>query len=73
MSGFATTISRHPQLDRSTNYLVRKLHELQSDDAGDRSRTCGPRITNALLYQLSYSGAQRRYVKHHGRAAPEGL
>jgi hypothetical protein len=24
--------------------------------AGDRTRTYDPRITNALLYQLSYSG-----------------
>ena len=27
--------------------------------AGDRNRTYDPRITNALLYQLSYSGEGR--------------
>ena len=27
------------------------------DGAGDRTRTYDPRITNALLYQLSYSGS----------------
>ncbi len=27
--------------------------------AGDRSRTCDLRITNALLYQLSYTGVER--------------
>ena len=29
---------------------------LESDGAGDRSRTYDLRITNALLYQLSYTG-----------------
>ncbi len=29
---------------------------LDSDGAGDRSRTYDLRITNALLYQLSYTG-----------------
>ena len=28
--------------------------------AGNRTRTYDPRITNALLYQLSYPGARRR-------------
>ena len=32
-------------------------------DAGDRNRTYDPRITNALLYQLSYSGVEGAYVK----------
>ena len=31
--------------------------------AGERTRTSDPRITNALLYQLSYSGAKGAYVK----------
>ena len=30
---------------------------LDSDGAGERSRTPDLRITNALLYQLSYTGA----------------
>ena len=29
------------------------------DGAGERTRTSDPRITNALLYQLSYSGKGR--------------
>jgi hypothetical protein len=29
-------------------------------DAGNRTRTYDPRITNALLYQLSYPGARNR-------------
>ena len=41
-------------------------------DAGDRSRTCDPRITNALLYQLSYSGVEAEYVKHRRPATPVG-
>jgi hypothetical protein len=35
--------------------------------AGERTRTSDPRITNALLYQLSYSGAEGGYVKQTGR------
>ncbi|GEM_PF-2367750 len=30
--------------------------------AGDRSRTCDLRITNALLYLLSYTGAKSRII-----------
>ena len=32
-------------------------------DAGERTRTSDPRITNALLYQLSYPGMEGSYVK----------
>jgi hypothetical protein len=35
--------------------------------AGERTRTSDPRITNALLYQLSYSGVEGGYVKQTGR------
>ena len=31
--------------------------------AGDRSRTCDLRITNALLYLLSYTGARLRIIR----------
>jgi hypothetical protein len=41
--------------------------------AGERTRTSDPRITNALLYQLSYSGANAAYVKHQGPTTPVGL
>ena len=40
--------------------------------AGDRNRTYDPRITNALLYQLSYSGVKAAYVKQTGPATPVG-
>jgi hypothetical protein len=36
----------------------------QEDGAGDRSRTYDLRITNALLYQLSYTGAEAVHYTH---------
>jgi hypothetical protein len=35
---------------------VFKISELEKCGAGNRTRTYDPRITNALLYQLSYPG-----------------
>ena len=32
------------------------------DGAGERTRTSDPRITNALLYQLSYPGGGAKYT-----------
>ena len=38
------------------------IYEGQKEDgAGDRSRTYDLRITNALLYQLSYTGVGREF------------
>ena len=39
------------------------------DGAGGGTRTPDPRITNALLYQLSYSGTEGRAVYGFGPAA----
>ncbi len=44
---------------------------MPQDGAGDRSRTYDLRITNALLYQLSYTGhapRDRRRILIHGSA-----
>jgi len=41
--------------------------------AGDRNRTYDPRITNALLYQLSYSGAKGGYVKQSVAAGQQAV
>jgi hypothetical protein len=41
--------------------------------AGEESRTPDLRITNALLYQLSYTGKDRHYIvnsKFHGSLRP---
>lgn len=35
--------------------------------AGDRSRTCDLRITNALLYQLSYTGDVDEWCSRQGQ------
>ena len=35
--------------------------------AGERTRTSDPRITNALLYQLSYPGVEGGYVNRPKR------
>ena len=39
--------------------------EVWEDGADDRTRTYDPRITNALLYQLSYIGAGHGYNQHY--------
>ena len=46
------------------------IYEREKEDgAGDRSRTYDLRITNALLYQLSYTGVRRRIL---GRTSRDG-
>ena len=45
-------------------------HWAPEHGAGNRSRTYDLRITNALLYQLSYSGPRRGLLRP---AAPPGL
>jgi hypothetical protein len=37
-------------------------HRLGTDGAADRIRTYDPRITNAVLYRLSYCGAETGYI-----------
>ena len=51
--------------DRAEGYL-RRARDLT--DAGERTRTSDPRITNALLYQLSYSGVEGRMLAGRGAA-----
>jgi hypothetical protein len=41
--------------DLGTSHLI-QTGRASKDGAGKRSRTSGLRITNALLYQLSYAG-----------------
>ncbi len=45
----------------------------EESGAGKRTRTSDPRITNALLYQLSYPGVRARILKNGSRCsnAPE--
>ena len=46
------------------------LAGFQKSGAGERNRTVDLRITNALLYQLSYTGAAREYIS--GPAPAQG-
>lgn len=41
----------------------RAMRGVSRNGAGEETRTPDPRITNALLYQLSYSGAKGRKYK----------
>ena len=41
--------------------LFRREAEKERSGAGNRSRTCDLRITNALLCQLSYTGKGEKY------------
>jgi hypothetical protein len=43
---------------------------LRGNGAGDRTRTYDPRITNALLYQLSYSGSMAMLSTGGGYCQP---
>ena len=42
----------------SSGKRERSEYRLEMTGAGNRSRTCDLRITNALLYQLSYTGTK---------------
>jgi hypothetical protein len=42
--------------DLGTSRLIQTGRASTNNGAGKRSRTSGLRITNALLYQLSYAG-----------------
>ena len=63
----ATTQIRH----RGDNELaVAILQNRVEIGAGGRSRTLDLRITNALLYQLSYTGAGARRTRHRNVCVP---
>jgi hypothetical protein len=46
---------------------VRITGAARTNGAGKRTRTSDPRITNALLYQLSYPGVRARILKNSSR------
>ena len=53
-----TGVSDVAQPDEMPNTRTGSGRGVCKNGAGERSRTPDPRITNALLYQLSYSGAK---------------
>ena len=65
-----------PQL-RGVSVFPATLGDVQkrSVGAGEGNRTPDPRITNALLYQLSYSGARGAEYRHSALRGqpPEGF
>ena len=66
-------MSRIPQEFQSGSQLVAANRPGLQNGAGEESRTPDLRITNALLYQLSYTGkaASRRQTENYiGFAAP---
>lgn len=56
LPGCGGTVFRRPTFGS----LLASREGQEKHGAGDRTRTYDPRITNALLYQLSYSGAGGR-------------
>ena len=66
IGAWATSIGRHSLIDAGGGGVLRRAGKqkgqpvwaalLTSSGAGKRSRTPDLRITNALLYQLSYAG-----------------
>ena len=66
LSALSQGLGQYSPLQFLDNLLILLLNcaELESVGygAGNRIRTYDPRITNALLYQLSYPGAGRRIL-----------
>ncbi len=65
-SVMAKSIGRSGDFPRYVNYLAHDFGvsgdwSQRGAGAGERSRTSDPRITNAVLCQLSYAGARAEY------------